>query len=44
MTGRPDLAGPPRPQESLRRELLAIGFVYAMSALLTLLVGWLSMA
>lgn len=30
--------------ESLRRELLAIGFVYAMSALLTLLVGWLSLA
>lgn len=32
------------PRESLRRELLAIVFVYAMSALLTLLVGWLSMA
>lgn len=31
------------PKESLRRELLAIAFVYAMSALLTLLVGWLSM-
>ena len=30
--------------ESLRRELLAIGFVYAMSALHTLLVGWLSLA
>lgn len=33
----------PEPGESLRRELLAIGFVYAMSALLTLLVGWLSL-
>jgi hypothetical protein len=35
--------GHPAP-ESMRRELLAIGFVYAMSALLTLLVGWLTMA
>ncbi len=37
------MRGPPA-EESMRRELLAIGFVYVMSALLTLLVGWLTMA